>query len=596
MHMTRNKIKTLAVIAFLGSLAVVHAQNQDEKLNREMTLEREYDPTVQDAGKVNRLPEIKEPVITKSSIDYSPFTIPADPEKEINVLSSGNAMTEIPYNKHRGYFHFGGGMYMNLSGDLGYHLLNDEKNRLNIFASHRSTNGKLKNEAYWGDEKRKAKLTDNLIGLNYNHYFDQGAIIRLGGKYSYTGFNYYGYPHNQLPPIPTTTSILEPDTFDYKTNQVNQLINGYAGIKSNEGTRIGYEMDVEYNRFTQKYGWTKETDGIQENKITLNAGVSGRFGNEDNQSAGLSAKVNFFDYTYPSATGSENIFGYRNYLEATISPYYRIQEDGWKVRLGVNAMMITGDSSKVFVSPNISAEAEIADKTVFYVNATGEIQSNDAYGISLRNRYADHALLLQPSRTWLDATLGIRSGVAPGFWFDLFAGYKITENDVFFIPGISVRGSDFGSYQYAIQPDASLFRAGVALKYAYQEWIDLSVKGVYNNWSLKKGDNGVEWDDMKPYGRPATEINADITVRPISPLTLSLGYYLGANRYSYIGMNESEVKLDNINDLNFMAIWNFNKTFGAYVKLNNILSQQQELYYGYPLQRFNAMGGININF
>lgn len=590
-----NKIKTLAIIALLGSFTAVNAQSEDEKLNREMTLEREYDPTVQDASKVNRLPEIKDPVITKQTINYSPFTVPADPQKEINLLSSGNTMTEIAYNKRRGYFHFGGGMYMNLSGDVGCHILNDEQNLLNIFASHRSTNGKLKHKEYWGDEKQKAKLTDNLIGLNYNHYFNQGAIIRLGGKYSYTGFNYYGYSHNQLSPIPTATDILTPDTFDHKTNQVNQLITGYAGVKSKEGTMIGYLMDFEFNRFTQKYGWTTDLDGIQENKITINAGINGRFGNENNQTAGLSGKMNYFNYKYPSDINDTGL-GYQNYLEATISPYYQIQGDGWKVLLGVNAMIITGDSSKFFASPNIEAEAEIADKTVFYLTATGEIQSNDAYSISLRNRYVDHAPLILPSRTWLDATLGIRSGIAPGFWFDVFAGYKITENDVFFLPGIPIKGNDFGSYQYALQSDANLFRIGASLKYAYQKWMDVSIKGVYNNWSLKKGDNGVEWDDMKPFGRPTTEINADLTVRPISPLALNFNYYLGASRHSYLGLNGSEIKLDNINDLNFMATWNFNDLFGAYVKLNNLLSQDQELYYGYPMQKFNAMAGININF
>ncbi|MDR2918919.1 MAG: TonB-dependent receptor [Tannerella sp.] len=596
--MKQNKIKTLVIIALLGGFTAVNAQNEDEKLNREMTLEREYDPTVQDASKVNRLPEIKEPAITKQSINYSPFTVPADPQKEINILSSGNAMTEIPYNKRRGYFQFGGGMYTNLSGDLGYNILNDHKNLLNIFASHRSTNGKLKYEEYWGDEKQKAKLTDNLIGLNFNHYFDQGAIIRLGGKYSYTAFNYYGYSYNR---IPSVSSIWEPDSFDHKTNQVNQLINGYAGVKSKEGSMIGYLVDIEYNRFTQKYGWTTDMDGIQENKITIQAGVSGRFGNNNNQSAGLFAKVNYFNYKYPTTNlypGSNigDSLGYQNYMEATISPYYQMQGDGWKVKLGVNAMIITGDSSKFFASPNISAEAEIADKTVFYLDATGEIQSNDAYSISLQNRYVDHMPLVLPSRTWLDATLGIRSGVAPGFWFDVFAGYKITDNEVFFIPGIPMENNDFGSYQYVFQPNASLFRIGASLKYEYQKWMDLSIKGVYNNWSLKKGDNNIEWDDMKPYGRPTTEINADLTVRPISPLALNFNYYLGASRYSYLLLDKSEVKLDNINDLNFMATWNFTDMIGAYIKLNNIISQHQEFYYGYPLQKFNAMAGININF
>ena len=102
---TIYNIKALCVVALLGSAAnrqCTRRQNEEKDLNREMTLEREYDPTVQDASKVNTLPVIKEPVVKKMPIDYATFTVPADPEKEISLLPSGNIMTDIQYNKRRG--------------------------------------------------------------------------------------------------------------------------------------------------------------------------------------------------------------------------------------------------------------------------------------------------------------------------------------------------------------------------------------------------------------------------------------------------------------------------------------------------------------
>ena len=70
---TIYNIKALCVMALLGSVATVSAQEnktKEKNLNREMTLEREYDPTVQDASKVNTLPVIKGPVVKKKAIDY----------------------------------------------------------------------------------------------------------------------------------------------------------------------------------------------------------------------------------------------------------------------------------------------------------------------------------------------------------------------------------------------------------------------------------------------------------------------------------------------------------------------------------------------
>ena len=53
---TIYNVKALCVVALLGSAAAASAQEdvtKEKNLNREMTLEREYDPSVQDASKVN---------------------------------------------------------------------------------------------------------------------------------------------------------------------------------------------------------------------------------------------------------------------------------------------------------------------------------------------------------------------------------------------------------------------------------------------------------------------------------------------------------------------------------------------------------------
>ena len=144
---TIYNVKALCVVALLGSAAAASAQEdvtKEKNLNREMTLEREYDPSVQDASKVNTLPVVKEPEVRKIPIDYSNYTIAADPQKEISLLPSGNIMTQMDYNKRRGYFNFGMGTRMNINGDLGYHILSTEKDQLNLWYSHRSTNGKPK--------------------------------------------------------------------------------------------------------------------------------------------------------------------------------------------------------------------------------------------------------------------------------------------------------------------------------------------------------------------------------------------------------------------------------------------------------------------
>ena len=604
-------IKQILGVILLSGLVFADALGQDERLTREMTLEREYDPTIQDANKINRLPEVREPEIVRRTIEYSPFTKSVNPEKEIMMLPSGDFMTEIPTNQRRGYFNFGGGMFMNLNGDLGYHFLNDEKDKLNFYFSHRSTNGNVE-YLQFPEVKQKAVLNDNLAVLEYNHYFNP-SIFRLGGSFGYTQFNYYGLPSFFTSPVDPIDSLA-----DRTTKQGNQTINAYAGIQSKVHTSIGYLLDIEFLRFTQKYGLANDLEGVWENRYTFQAGLSSKIG-DGSRRAGLAGKLNIFNYEYPLYPYA-SLLGNTENMEVTVTPYYQLAGDNWNVQLGANLMVITGDSSKLFVSPNILLEAEVADKTVFYANAGGEIQSNDAYSLSRQNRYMNYARPTSPSRTWLDAMLGIRTGVVPNVWFDVFVGYKITENEMFLVPDagdllqvFSVLSSShspssadtrFRSYYTTFQPDASLFRAGATLKYKYRNIVDFSVKGVYNNWAFRAGDGMVSgnFDIIKPYGRPAIELNVDLTIRPINPLALTFNYYLGSDRYTIYRsidtgfISDKDIKLNDINDLNFMASWNFNQTFGAYLKLNNLLFQKQELWHAYPMQGFNAMAGINLNF
>ncbi len=564
-----NKLYTIQVVAvalLTGVSGTLYAQENknDPDLSRELTLEREYDPSVSDANKVNTLPAIKEPEVKKTAIDYAAYSIPTDPEKEINVLPSGKVMTDILSNKKRGYLNFGIGTYMNMNGDVGYHALSTAKDELNLFFSHRSTNGKLK---YWDwDEKLKAKLNDNLGGINYKHHFDQ-ATLKLNARYGYSSFNYYG--------ANLSTVLVDEDL-----KQGNQQIRFNFGVASHDDIPFGYLFDIDYTNFSQKKGYSVNMDGLTENSIGAKLGLFASFGG--NQLIGVEGKLNYFNYSLPDDANVD----IDNYAELTLSPYYKIADDNWRLKLGANVMFTTGDDSHFFVSPNINAEAELAERTLLYLDATGDIRSNSAYDVSQINRYAGPYMRGNPSRTWLDGTLGLKSGIAPGFWFNIFAGYKITDDDLFFLQDYF---STWGNVSVPIAMNSKVFKAGIELKYSYQKYIDAYFKTVYNNWSVSS-KVAEDYDELKAYGKPKLQIMTGLQVKPISPLSISLDYYLGSGR------EYEQEDLKNISELNLTGTYTINDTFGVYLKVNNLLNSKYDLLYGYPVQGISIMGGVNINF
>ncbi len=594
-------IKALCTAALLGSVCPAGAQedvSKEKNLNREMTLEREYDPSVQDASKVNTLPVVKEPEVRKIPIDYATFTIPAEPAKEIGLLPPGSVMTQMAYDKRRGYFNFGGGTYLNLNGDAGYHILSTEKDELNIWFSHRSTNGKVK--YIDTDEKIKAKLNDNLGGLDFRHAFTRLDLL-MGVKYGYSAFNYYGLPLGY-----TASSV--PSASDRETNQGAQTIQVHAGVQAKEEAPVGYLLDVAYTNFSRKYGFSKDMDGATENAVDvrfdLNAGFNG------DMTVGLGGAVSYFNYSLPggmpnltyfnrNGSSSENIYKLENRADITLSPYYKVEGENWHIRLGANVMLYTGDNHKFMASPNIAADVTVADKTVLYLKADGKLYANSMYQLARVNRYMSPVEGVTPSRGWLDAVLGLKCGAAPGFWFDVFAGYKKTSDDVFFTTNGGYVPGGFGNFSsvYPLLDSDQLF-AGINLKYSYQQLFDISVKGVYNHWKVESNTDDTPYlpadGELKAFGKPKMELTASLDVKPMRNLSFLLDYYLATDRYASV--QRSTVKMDAINELNLTGSYTFNDTFGVYARLNNILCQKYEVIYGYPLQSFSAMVGVNINF
>ncbi|MDR2145342.1 MAG: TonB-dependent receptor [Tannerella sp.] len=600
--MKKNKIYALATgfMLFLTTVAV-SAQQPDTKedINRQMTLEREYDPTIMDASKINTLPKVREMVVQQRPIVYSDYTLPLHFENEITVLPSGTFMTDIERYANKGYLHLAAGMLMNFTGDFGYHLLDTERDDLRFHFSHRSTNGNVQSpdaalDALFG--KRKAKLNDNLGGLDFKHAFD-ALTLSLGGSAGFSAFNYYGMPTNI-----SNISTFPAGSSDSITNQANRNINLYANIASTIQEKLGYHLGVDYTNFNQKYALAPEYKGITENNIGLDFGLNSPVKNE--QCFGIDVKLNILNYSapeLPTALQADSI-NFGNRYELTFSPYYKLDRESLKLLLGVNLMMVSQQETDFLVSPNIQLDVPFSTSSVFYVDLGGGIESNTVSQISRINRYVNPAFPPDASKTWLDGQMGVRSSVATGLWLNIFGGYKYTEADVFFNPSMyDWIDNGFNNVSMAYQPNSQRLQIGASLKYDYKSIFGFYLKGAYNHYTLTYADS---WknrttqipdnDDIQAYGKPNVTVNLGLYAKPAAPLTFNLDYNMLSGIYAYY--NGENVKMKPVNDLRLRGSWQFNNTFSLYAQLNNLLFQRQELIFGYPLQPFTAMVGFNVNF
>jgi len=619
--MLQRIIITVIVCLSGFSLSAQNTEKNEEEdkrnLTREMTLEREYDPIVQDAAKVNTLPLVKEMTVQKRPIVYSDYTISLFPEKQLNVLPDGTTPMDVLHSVRNGYLHASGGMFMNFVGDFGYHLLNNSNSKLGIWFSHRSANGNvrfLNNDTL----KRKAVINDNIGGIDFNHRFNK-SVLKLGGKFGYSAFNYYGVPTNRAAVRYVVTSsyddansVYEQD-YDTDTNQGNRLINAYAALASTDKTALGYHFGVDFSNFNQKYSMNADSKGMTENHFKIDFGLSSAV--NDGKSFGADITANVLTYTAPDVISySIPDSAFKTHFNGTINPYFLLEKDTWRLLLGVNLMLVSQNSETDFLaSPNISFTAKIADLSVFYTDLKGGIESNSMAELSRLNRYINTFFTADASKTWADLTLGFRGSPAAGFWFDVFGGFKYTEGEVFFNPSsYAFTDKCFPNMSMTYQPVSQRVQGGLELKYDYRQVVDFYLKGVYYHYTVKDIDTWKnaasvrlsnyyesENESTKPLGKPSLVINAGVNVRPVKPLTISLDYTMLSGMYAGYYDDTFDYKIDKmpaVNDLRLRSSWQFTDQFSLYAQLNNLLFRRHEIFYGYPLQPFSVMGGFNVNF
>jgi outer membrane cobalamin receptor len=49
-------------------------------------------------------------------------------------------------------------------------------------------------------------------------------------------------------------------------------------------------------------------------------------------------------------------------------------------------------------------------------------------------------------------------------------------------------------------------------------------------------------------------------------------------------------------DINLGAAYSYNNWFTAFVKVNNLINNKYQDFYGYDVQGFNVLGGVSFSF
>ena len=614
----------IAMLLAAFTLAGAHAQD-NTKLNKEITLEKDVAPLEKKAVKKNELPKVKKPASTgtKTQLGYSDLTSPIDVPTTIPTLLPYGYRTAHNFSDKRGYLDIGAGTQANFRVDFGYRIIDEEHEKLSFWLNHNSTwNGKNSSKHILGDENRlKQKVNDNTIGVNYSRATGNGKLT-LGAKAHIDNYNYYGgWKSHDFPVIIEDGTIFASPAQDWeKEKQTFMDFNINAGWASQFMLRdnpLRYNIGLQYGHAAYDKSFTSiYKHGAHDNWGILTLG--GNYDITDLSSASLTIKGEYLNRGTKAATKSaDDLFDEVGVI--TLSPTYTIRGDMFKLQLGVNAHISFSDGAAFRLSPNVRANLALVDGFSVFANALGGKLLGYRTPTHFANHRYDMPLLMYGSIfTPIDAEAGFKVGPFQGFSAKLSLGYAIVKKQ----PGIWYRSdpetypllalgngmmstylvTDARGYYLNAEVDykyRSLIEASAALKYAPHDDEFYTTDKHYNNYKL-----GVD--------RASTVANIDIKVTPWRPLSVNLGLEYRGGRMALFGnqpsyFEEAEgtpttyspftfVKMDDVINLHAGANYRLNSSVSLWLQAHNLLNRRYDLLYGMGAQRIGFMAGASFTF
>ena len=343
----------LSIVPFI---ATAQTHPKDSTLNRVMVVEHEYTPEIIDAIKINVLPQIEPPVVTKKAVEYA---VSSSPATEIPAETMQPFIGEESQPRPKtGLIRAGAGNGGNIDVLGNYLFQISPKDELDVFFEMEGRKGNLDYTGYDFEKlKWKSHYYRTRAAINYLHRFDK-VEMNVAGRFGLSNFNY------------------SPLNWDGK----QKLTSGdfHFAVKSAEKEQsIQFEAETNYLIYQRKlnlfnYG------AMTENRIKTRGNVWGNI--NENQQIGVVLEMNNLLYQGE---------GLKDYTTVDLNPYYHINNGTWNVRIGANVDFSLGRGTALRISPNVVAECAFGGSYAFYLQAKGGRVLNDFRQLEIYNPYAN---------------------------------------------------------------------------------------------------------------------------------------------------------------------------------------------------------------
>ena len=557
-------------------LAIYTYAQTDTTLNRVVTVERDFQPVIQSAGKVNQRPAVLQHDLQLSPVVYSTYSAPLSVGHNIQWLQASETQftPQAPLN---GVLEGAVG-YRNTHFLFDYQIHHKKKHSLYLYANH---------DAYWGKDAQ----SQSKIGMNFTHHFNNADIyFNVEGAHEYWQYKQHISKNNEVSKWFTING------WEYRNNI--WAANTNMGIVSTRNTPIQYRIQTGY-KLLAATPW--KTEHQVRSLINL-------FWSNDTHTAGLNANVQ--NYLYSTTSSIKDLYITPHHA-LRIEPFYRYKKNNLLLHVGVNLDLnidpliqnkwfTNSDKLSFAPSPNIQFEWHTNNR-FFHLYAdlqgsygTAAMEEIYAYNRYVSYKYDDsHAAPYIP----INATLGFKLRPSKTLLIDIYGGYAMVFDQFINVSNISEYGWK-NSMPPVTPPDSThltsatyelglsnyqQWKVGGALHYHYRDIVELNVNGNYYFWNKDK-----------VYDRPTWDLKARLDVHIDSKWSIYSDNSLAGNRWA--NTTDGDKLIRPIISLNIGGQYAINRWLKVHLQVNDYLNRKDEIFYGFRSQGIHFLAGVRWQF
>jgi len=575
-------MKKMYITGVLTMVLPLSLMAQKDTIERNVVVERDFQPVIRSAGKLNTPLQQVETTIEPVELQFSDYSNPLD--ASFNVKPLGVSTIRFTHRKpQNGYVKVGGG-YPLTTAEFGYQMNHKKTLQLNIFGKH---NGQ------WGVKT----WSESQLGLNLTTNLEKGKIFFQvdGNNLFYSLYGRYFEGDKKL-----GVSKFK----DLKKDDLQNLwtINTDLGFSSKFESSFQIKAEAGYTAFIMPDAVTESIIrshlwmGWQNEEHTIAVNIRG-----SNAFLAVNEKMGIAASKYNARHGIR------------FEPYYEYRADNWNVHAGVNIDMnigkgrlLSGNEDLSFApSPNVEVEYRIIPSWLaVYGSAKGEFGYGLHKDFMLSNPYRNPELGITSHHvanyTPVDAMVGFKIKAADGLLLDIYGGYaKLNNQTTMCVPTINYLTVYQDKYLDYFYSDYHRWKAGAEITYHYQDIIHILLGGNYYHWTMDKTDpydvHGLIEIKKQPYDRPKWDAHLRIDVNINSKWSLYSDNIAVGTRKALL-QDGSVVELKPVIDLRLGVQYNMNRWLSFYGQLNNYLHRFNDIYYGYQSQGINGEIGLTWKF